>query len=201
MCETGQSVQFELNASIRSLKRAGGRAVIERRQADAALAIERKSFADGVSSKSDLENAEFAAQLAASGVASAGTAIDERRATLETLEALLRDSTLRAPITGVISMRYAEVGARVTEGAPLVRVISDGDVLIKFAMPAGQSDGIVVGSMIAVEVPGQALPLQAMVTAVSPELDPIAQMILAEASPNAGAHVPQPGTVCHIVVP
>lgn len=188
------------NATLKRLGTDRGRALLERRKAEAALEIERKSFADGVSSKAALVDAEYAAQIAAAAVSAAGAAIAEQSANLDKLQALLRDSTLRAPIAGTISMRYADVGARVAEGAPLVRVISEGDVVIKFAMPAGENAGVVPGVAVEVELAGRAGPAAAQVTAVSPELDPVAQMILAEAALAPSEPVPQAGTVCHIVV-
>lgn len=188
------------NAALRRLNTDRGGATLARRKAEAALEIERKSFADGVSSKAALVDAEYAAQIAASSVAAASAAIAEQSANLAKLEALLQDSTLRAPIAGTIAMRYADVGARVTEGAPLVRVISEGDVVIKFAMPAGQDAGVVPGATVEVELAGRARRASALVTAVAPELDPVAQMILAEATFAPGEQVPQAGTVCHIVV-
>ncbi len=185
-------------ARLRGLQDERVRAGIDKRDAAAKLVVERNSFAAGVSSASAVQDAEFAAERAANSVKRAATAIDEQEATIAAQEALLRDSTIRAPIAGSVAMLYAQPGARVTEGQALVRVIASDEVIVKFAMPAGATAGVIVGTKLALAIDGVAAPVPATVTRVSPELDPVAQMILAEAQLDPGAARPQPGVVCRV---
>lgn len=188
----------ESRTRLRGLETDRVRAKVDKRDADAQLVVERDSFAAGVSAASAVQNAEFAAERAGIAVKRAAIAVDEQRAIIAAQEALLRDSTLRAPIAGSVAMVYADRGARVTEGQALVRVIGSGDVIVKFAMPAGAATGVAVGATLRLDVDGTAGAVPAVVTRVSPELDPVAQMVLAEARLDAGAPALQPGAVCRV---
>ncbi len=88
---------------------------------------------------------------------------------------------MKAPIAGKVAMRYVEEGARVTEGQPVIRVISSGELFIKFAIPAGDAKKLKPGDAIDVRFETNNVHVRGKVRNIAPELDPIAQMIVAEA--------------------
>ena len=47
--------------------------------------------------------------------------------------ALLAEGAVRAPFAGTIAARYVDVGAMIHRGAPLVRLIEDGELRVRFA--------------------------------------------------------------------
>jgi HlyD family secretion protein len=95
-------------------------------------------------------------------------------------------------------MIYPQDGARVEEGRPVIRVISGG-VFVKFAIPADKIGAVTTGDTVDVRVDRRAELLTATVVHIAPELDAVAQMILAEADlVNPPADL-QPGTVCRIL--
>jgi multidrug efflux pump subunit AcrA (membrane-fusion protein) len=106
--------------------------------------------------------------------------------------------TLTAPIAGNVAMIYPQDGARVEEGRPVVRVISGG-VFVKFAIPADKVGTLKPGDLVDVRVDRRADLLTAKVGHISPELDAVAQMIIADADLIAPPPDLQPGTVCRIL--
>ena len=95
-------------------------------------------------------------------------------------------------------MIYPQDGARVEEGRPVIRVISGG-VFVKFAIPADKIDTVKTGDTVDVRVDRRAGLLTATVVHIAPELDAVAQMILAEAELVNPPRELQPGTVCRIL--
>ena len=167
-----------------------------RNAAAASLRREREGQRAGIVSRADVANASYRRQEAASLVAKARASIAEQQARIRAIEVKLDDMTLTAPIAGRVSLRYVEAGARIEEGQPIVRVVSTDDLYVKFAIPADHAGRIAAGDSIAVTVQGLESRLTATVKSVAPELDPIVQMIVAEAELADGSTALQPGMVC-----
>jgi multidrug resistance efflux pump len=106
--------------------------------------------------------------------------------------------TLVAPIDGTVALVYPQDGARVEAGRPVIRVIS-GDVFVKFAVPADRLDTIKLGDLVDVRVDRRAELFTAKVGHISPELDAVAQMIIADAELINPPRDLQPGAVCRIL--
>ncbi len=163
--------------------------------AASAAATQRKALRAGVASKASVTAAEYALSEASARVQGA-------KAAHEAIKAKLTKTTLLAPIAGKVALHFAKVGAQVGEGAPVVRVISSDELFVKFAIPTDQTDKIAVGSKldIRIDTHGQELTTHGVVTTIAPELDPIAQMIFAEAELSDPPSTLQAGLVCRIQV-
>lgn len=163
--------------------------------AASAAATQRKALRAGVASKASVTAAEYALSEASARVQGA-------KAAHEAIKAKLTKTTLLAPIAGKVALHYAKVGSQVGEGAPVVRVISSDELFVKFAIPTDQTDKIAVGSKldIRIDTHGQELTTHGVVTTIAPELDPIAQMIFAEAELSDPPSTLQAGLVCRIQV-
>jgi RND family efflux transporter MFP subunit len=169
--------------------------------AAAALKREKQGIKEGIASKADVAEAQFKSSEAGTLVSKAIADVEQQKARISALEDKLHHMTLTSPIAGRVSLRYAEAGARVEEGHPVVRVISSDELFVKFAIPADHVGHVTPGDEIEVRIEGRG-PARAVVKNVAPELDPVAQMILAEA--ELAQPVPdklQSGMVCRIVVP
>ncbi len=153
-------------------------------------AREKRALKEKVASKADVDAAAFEASQAAAAVGQHKTKISQ-------IEARLKDTRLTSTITGRVALRYVEEGARVTEGQPVVRVISSGRMFIRFAIPGAEAKAVAPGA--AVEVRFDGLNLQGVVKTVAPELDAVSQMVLAEAELTGDAKGLSPGQVCRIV--
>ena len=185
-------------AQLRTAQAAITQAEVDRRGAQTVLERERKAEAAGVGSHADLVNATQAVAKATAAISVARATADERATRIAQLQAHLAEMTLVAPIAGKVALIYAQDGARVEEGRPVLRLIS-GDVYVKFAIPADKVGSVKPGDLVDVRVDRRADPLTARVGHIAPELDAVAQMIIADADlVNPPADL-QPGAVCRIV--
>src|SRR5262249_18720640 len=123
---------------------------------------------------------------------------EERSTRIAQLQDHLREMTLVSPIAGSVSAIYPQDGARVEEGHPVIRVISGG-VLLKFAIPGDKVGSVKTGDLVDVRVDRRPGLLPARVDQTSPELDAVAQMIIAKAELVDPPADLQPGTVCRIL--
>jgi RND family efflux transporter MFP subunit len=185
-------------AQLRTAQAAITQAEVEQRGAEIVLAREQAAEAGGVGSPAELASARQAVDKAAAAIAVAHATADERTTLIGRLETHLAEMTLTAPIAGSVAMIYPQDGARVEEGHPVIRVISGG-VFVKFAIPADKLGSVRPGDTVDVSVDRRPGLLAATVGHVSPELDAVAQMIIADADlVNPPADL-QPGTVCRIL--
>lgn len=157
-------------------------------------AMEARAFRAGVSSRAAVQAAAFESSQAAAMVGQHKTKIAQ-------LEQRLKETKLTAKIGGKIALRYVEEGARVEEGQAVIRVISSTELFVKFAIPSEDARKIKAGDKIEIRFDSKssAAPTTGVVKTVSPELDPIAQMIVAEAELDESSAELQSGTVCRIV--
>lgn len=154
------------------------------------LAREQKGRKDGISSKAEVEAAQFEYSQASAAAGGHKTKIVQ-------IEARLKDTRLASTINGRVALRYVEEGARVTEGQPVVRVISSGRMFIRFAIPGAEAKAVAPGAPVEVRFDG--VKLEGVVKTVSPELDAVSQMVLAEAELTGDPSGLSPGQVCRIV--
>jgi multidrug efflux pump subunit AcrA (membrane-fusion protein) len=167
-------------------------AQVEKRGAEIVLKREKAADAAGVGAHADVDSAAQAVAKATAALTFAHATAEERNTRIIQLQAHLAEMTLTAPIAGSVAMIYPQDGARVEEGRPVIRVISGG-VFVKFAIPADRVD------TVDVRVDRRTDLLTATVRHIAPELDAVAQMILADAELVNPPPDLQPGTVGRIL--
>ncbi|HEX3477624.1 MAG TPA: HlyD family efflux transporter periplasmic adaptor subunit [Kofleriaceae bacterium] len=185
-------------AQLHTAQAAVVQAQVDRRGAEIVLTREKSAEAAGVGSRADLATATQAVAKAAAAVTVARATAEERATRLAQLQAHLSEMTLASPIAGSVALLYAQDGARVEEGRPVLRVISGG-VLVQFAIPADKAGSIHPGDLVDLRLDRRPEPLTARVGHVAPELDAVAQMIIADADLVDPPPDLQPGTVGRIV--
>ena len=94
------------------------------------------------------------------------------RVNLKIADIELRDSEIRAPYAGVVSVRHIEVGAYVGVGQPVVTLIDDEHLEIEAAVPAGRIRGLAPGTPVVFQLV-DASSSRAVVRAVVPEENPL----------------------------
>ena len=156
-------------------------AVIERDASRARLVREQQALRSGIVAAAEVEAAAADAAKAASLVERAAAEAEKRRENVKQLEQRLSDTTLVSPIAGKVALRYLEEGARVQEGQAVIRVIRSDELFVKFAIPGDDARRLAAGDPIELRLAERHLVARGVVKRVSPELDPIAQMVLAEA--------------------
>ncbi|MBA2539846.1 MAG: efflux RND transporter periplasmic adaptor subunit [Deltaproteobacteria bacterium] len=157
-------------------------------------AMEARAFRAGVSSKASVDAAAFES-------GQAGAMVGQHRTKISQLEQRLKDTKLSAKIGGKVALRYVEEGARVQEGQAVIRVISSTELFVKFAIPGEDARKVAPGDAVEIRFDSKTTSKvsSGVVKTVSPELDPIAQMIVAEAELDEASAELQSGVVCRIV--
>jgi len=111
--------------------------------------------------------------------------VEKARATVEQLRQSLKDLDIRAPFAGRVALRYLDPGAVVAPGVPIVRLVSQDALLVRFAVPPEELELVDLGDTVHV-TDAQARPVgTATVQRLSPEIDLASQRLFAEAVLNA----------------
>lgn len=105
-------------------------------------------------------------QIAEAELAQAEAAVAPARAQLRLAEIALADSTIRAPYDGVVTRRFADVGAYLLTGAPVVSLIDDQLLEVEADVPAPRLAGLTSGAGVVVQIDDSRVP--ASVRAVLP---------------------------------
>jgi RND family efflux transporter MFP subunit len=168
-------------ATLKSHQAQVAQASVEHSAAYARLRREQKAIKEGVSSQADVSAAGFDSSKAGTQVSRAVAEVDEQKARIAAMEKKLEDTTMLAPISGKVAMRYVEEGGRIVEGQPVIRVISSGELFVKFGIPASEAKKLAPGDAIDIKFETSNVHVAGVVRNIAPELDPIAQVIVAEA--------------------
>ena len=185
-------------AQLRTAQASIRQAEVDKRGAQIVLKRESDAEAASVGSVADVASARQAVEKASATIAFARATAEERATRITQLQAHLSEMTLTAPIAGSVAMIYPQDGARVEQGHPVIRVISGG-VFVKFAIPADKVGSVKPGDLVDLRVDRRPELLTARVGHIAPELDAVAQMIIADADlVNPPADL-QPGTVGRIL--
>lgn len=134
-----------------------------------------------------ISDAEIA--LAASKVVEAEAQLSGARAGAERVEAriarldtLLERAEIRAPFDGIVASRGLDPGAVVAPGTPVVRLISDGELRVRFAVPPDEATSLRVGTTVSIELPDVDRTLEGRVEQVAPEVDTASRMLFVQAA-------------------
>lgn len=124
-----------------------------------------------------------------------------REAEAASLVATRDANRLLAPFDGRVSRWFVETGERVTAGEPVVRVAAIDTLQVRFAVPAEDTPVLQIGDSVRVEPDdGVADPVEAVIEAIAPELDPSSQMTFVVAGLPLGSPVIA-GQACHVWKP
>jgi RND family efflux transporter MFP subunit len=193
-----QQELVEARAQQRTAEAAIAQADVERRSAEVVLDRERRAEAEKVGSHADVLAADFGVQKAKAAIQKARAAVGEQAARVAQLEAHRLEMTVVAPQTGSVAMVYIADGSRVEAGHPMVKLISSDQLVVKFAIPADRAATIRIGDHVDMQIDQHAM-AEAVVRHVAPDLDGVAQMILADAEIVHPTPDLKSGVVCRIV--
>jgi len=139
-----------------------------------------------------LANARKALEIAKqqTGLAVARAAVQQALVALETARETLRNTTVVAPMTGVVSSVAATEGAFASPQAQAVRLIDTSALLVKVNVPEREINAVKPGDTVDVTVPSIGRAFAAAVETVSPVMDPQARAYPIEiAIPNEGGEL------------
>jgi RND family efflux transporter MFP subunit len=142
---------------------------------------EHKLGESGLASIADQAAARGARRAAELRAASAQATMLRQEASVRRL-ARERDETLvRAPFDGVVVARYLDPGANVTPDRPILRVVRNSEMIVRFALPEERANEVRVGMIVRALAPGSGTALDAVVHRISPEVDAAARWFVVEA--------------------
>jgi membrane fusion protein (multidrug efflux system) len=133
----------------------------------------------GAVSESQLDAVRTAADLARSRR-------DGAVAQRELAERALRDSTVRAPFSGLVARRFVSAGEFVSPGKPLFELVALDPIEVEFFLPEKDASRVALGVPVGVKVaPFPDERFAATVTVVSPTIDSVTRTLRVKASlPN-----------------
>src|SRR3954471_3257292 len=131
-------------------------------------------------SKEDLADATLKAKTAASALEVAHSRTSEQRAKIKQLETSLGRNEIRAPFDGRVAERFADSGALVGPGTPVVRLISAGDLMVRAAVPPEEAHHLTPGNPVTATVRTLGLAVPGTIQRIAPEVDAASQMVLIE---------------------
>ena len=127
-------------------------------------------------------------ELARSQLSSAQAQLAGARAQLANAQKQAEKTTVRAPISGIVSDRPVSAGSVVNAGSPLFVVVDPGSMRLEGSVPAAELGAVRVGAPVRFTVtgyPGQTF--TGTVARINPAADPVTRQVPVIVSiPNAG---------------
>jgi membrane fusion protein (multidrug efflux system) len=156
---TAEGALQTASAALREAKASAEAAQARRERAVSDFERQEKLFQAKTSSPQEYEAAKSAANAAAAsyraaqGQTSAAEAtVTQRQADLDYAKLQLSFTTLKAPVSGIVSRRTVELGQYVQVGQPLLAVVNDGDLWVVANYKETQLKKIRVGQPVTITV-------------------------------------------------
>jgi multidrug resistance efflux pump len=118
-----------------------------------------------------LANASVESKSWEADITKANTAVEQATVALELAQKQLSYATITAPISGIISKRYTELGAMASQQLPMFEIIDIDVVKAKVSIVESDLYKIKIGDEALVSVDALKEPLKGKVTLISPVLD------------------------------
>ena len=174
----------ELRAAEAAKAAAGaayGAARVKLEGARATVARVTEEVNKGITPKFELDKAIQDSKAAASELQQAASAVAVEAVRVQAARDQLADASLRAPFAGTVSQRYRDAGNRVEAGAPIISIIGEGGMRLRFATPPDRASTIKLGAKVTATIDTIATPVTATIKQVYPTIDPASGMIFIEA--------------------
>jgi RND family efflux transporter MFP subunit len=133
--------------------------------------------------REELEELLAKEKAATAAVETAAARVAEERGHVAQLQGRLSHAVLSSPLRGTVAARYLDRGAIVRPGTPIVRLISAGSYVVRFAVPPEQTSRLHLGEPIdfrSTTAPGSPV-LPGTISQIAPQVDTASQMVFAEA--------------------
>jgi RND family efflux transporter MFP subunit len=128
---------------------------VEEQQYDSLVKLNRSELdrelllaKDGISSKSDVERAQYKLDQSTHEYEKSRLATESAQARIETVKIELAKSTVRAPIAGIITRRYVTLGTNVARNDKLFEVSTLAPLEVKFQLPQTEREKLSPGQLI-----------------------------------------------------
>ncbi len=178
------TVQSELRVAemeLRSVDIERERTAVELAEANDYLSRRVALGREALATTEDISTARYKQQIAAIRLEATRAASAEKRARIAQLRKDVDTAELRAPFDGLISARYVDPGASITMTTHIVRLITDDDLLVRFAVPESSLNRLAIGLSIEAFIGDQNIQLRGKIEKIAPEIDVASRMVVVEA--------------------
>jgi len=164
-------------ATLQAAQAKTGKARLD--QQNAQSKVQRREGSPDLVSQEDLETAKHNVLAGKAQVEISEAEVAEQRARVRQLTERLAAAEIRASFPGHVALRYVDQGTTVRAGQPLVRLLSDQDFRVRFAVPPEASAAVTVGRAFRFRVDSKG-GVPGAISHVAHEIDTAAQMIFVE---------------------
>jgi RND family efflux transporter MFP subunit len=188
-------------ASLAAARAGASKAQIE--FGDARAKAARRAAIASELSKEEVAASRSAAKLGGASLSAAQAAVAEQKARIAKLQESLKYTEVRAPFPGKIATTYVAAGAQLTTQSPIVRLVQNEALCVRFAVPAAYGKDVEIGKPVKFELETLSAGLPGTIENVAPEVDPGSQMLYVEASLDLSAAARakiQPGLVARVAL-
>jgi RND family efflux transporter MFP subunit len=198
----------ELRAQLRQAELEIDRLKVEQDQLSALIRLDRseldreKTLAkEGLSSQKDVERAQFKFEAATLELEKTKVASQGARAKIDEIKAELERSIINAPISGIVTHLYVQMGSSITKNDKIVEVSPTSPLQVKFQVPQPERTRLAPGSGLAISlVDGDAVVARALVRRIEPVADPASNTFGYVADVIGGKNL-MPGLAVNVRVP
>jgi membrane fusion protein (multidrug efflux system) len=171
----------ETQAQIAAQRSAVASSEVARKAAERQVDRVRDLVDKGVISAQEVDDLETALAQRDAEAQVARARRDEAQARLSVLRENLDDTSVRAPFAGSVARRDLDPGAFVQPGTPILRVVADDPLRVRFRVPEGEVEGIRSGLRFRLRARvGGETSLGGEVTRMSGEVSPEDRTLLVE---------------------
>jgi len=199
------SMQEQLRAeqaAVSAAQAAYTQALVDVQDAKRRLKLETQAVKDGVSPRQNEEEARLGVKRAEAAAQHASATVSAERARLETARDHVSDTSLKATFDGTVSNRYQDDGATVSPGQPIVRIVRQEGLRLKFAVPPERAKALKIDTKVIATIETVGAPVPAVISQIVQTIDPASQMIFVEAEPTAPVAAElRPGLAAWVRIP
>jgi len=193
-----RSMEAQVEQAKAALKLAKAQASTKTWEKDIALAQTQVQTAKA--SLNSVEALEDAKSWEAE-IISAKTTQTQASIALKLAQKRLRDATIAAPISGVVSQRHLDLGGMAVPTAPLFEIVDIDTVLASTEVIEGQLSQLSLNQQATISIDGIHTPMSALITYISPTLQPIQRTAKVEFHIDNTEGILKPGMFAKVTVP
>lgn len=157
-------------------------------------------YKQGAVSSSQLEAAKGQLAAAESAYKANRAQIAQCQALLEKASTDYQNTGVRAPFSGVVAKRSAEVGEMVSQQTTVFTLIQDDPLLVKVNLPENAVTKVSLGQQVDIFVASTGKTYKGTVSTVAPQADSVTRAFAAEIRLAWAGHEVKPGMVADLII-
>ena len=193
-----QAMEAQVQQAEASLRLAQTQATTKTWEKDIELAHSQVETARaGLTSVEALENAKsWEAEII-----SAKTAYTQAQVTLRLAQKRLKDATIQAPISGIISKRHLDLGGMAVPTAPLFEIVNIDTVRASVDVIEAQLSEVTLNQQATIEIDGIDTPMSGSIVFISPTLEVMRRIAKVEILMDNPEGTIKPGMFAKVTIP